>query len=374
MGKFRDVYICDTLAVEDSDTLIKNLDFSDPLSAITIRGQATNGATSNKENFISDIITKIEVVDGSDVIASLDMKQLEALHFYHTGGKMPELRPDAGASKANVEEAKLFFGRYLYDKDYWLDCTQFNNPQIKITVDLEKIRSTGDTGYVSGSGRITLIGHTMRDIGKTSQGYLMTKDVYDWTTATSGDETIELPRDYPYKAIMLRAYTAGNDINENITDLKISENYDSFIPFQGDVQDIIEMNTAMYGKARYNSYIRAKHGDTVTHYINYTPYPHVVGKVLGQIAGHGWSWSSQFNLLLASGANTTTGDPVAVSTDQDLFCTVEGQCFHSTIFWPFGDQMNPEDWYDPRDKQSVRLICTQGAASDASVVLQQLRS
>src|SRR3990167_5077949 len=95
--KTRDGVILYQKSETDTATEIQDITLPDPISAFYIEVECTNGATSNKDNFISDIVTKIEVVDGSDVLVSLNQFQLEAQHFYKTG-RVPVLFPSELAS------------------------------------------------------------------------------------------------------------------------------------------------------------------------------------------------------------------------------------------------------------------------------------
>ena len=102
---------------KDTATKILDLDLPDPISALEIEVECTNGATSNKGNFISDIVTKLEVVDGAEVFYSVNMAQLQALQFFKTG-KMPVMFPSEWGGGGQREQGWILFGRYLNDPEY----------------------------------------------------------------------------------------------------------------------------------------------------------------------------------------------------------------------------------------------------------------
>ena len=82
----------------DKSSKTIDLDLVDPVSALSFEFEAQNGTTSNVRNPFPFAITKLEVVDGSDVLSSLSFPQAQALQFYKTG-KQPELREDEDAEQ-----------------------------------------------------------------------------------------------------------------------------------------------------------------------------------------------------------------------------------------------------------------------------------
>ncbi len=84
------------------------------------------------------MITKIELVDGSDQLLSLSLKEAQALEFRRKG-KMPYVRPGESASGAQEESTLILFGRNLWDKEYYMDLTKFRNPQLKITTNIAAV-------------------------------------------------------------------------------------------------------------------------------------------------------------------------------------------------------------------------------------------
>ena len=104
----------------DKTTKTWDLNYLDPLSALYLEFEATNEAT-NVNNFISDVITKIEIVDGSTPLYSLTEHELEALHFYKRK-RPPVLFPSSWAAGSQRHGVLMMFGRDLWDTEYALDC------------------------------------------------------------------------------------------------------------------------------------------------------------------------------------------------------------------------------------------------------------
>ncbi|MDP2105510.1 MAG: hypothetical protein Q8J76_05895, partial [Desulfobulbaceae bacterium] len=228
---YRNVELYFEQALDNVGTKIIDLRTSDPLSAIRLNFKAVNDATHNKSNFINDIITKIELVDGSDQLLSLSMKEAQALEFRRTG-KMPHIRPGETGGGGQDESVLLLFGRYLWDPEIYMDLTKFKNPQLKITTNISAVRATGTNSFLTGSIKVTIDLLTIQEGASPAAAFMMAKNIYGFTSGISGDEHIDMPVDYPYVGLMMRAYLAGNDVDENIEKLKINCDAGKFIPIE----------------------------------------------------------------------------------------------------------------------------------------------
>ena len=365
--KYRNVEWYYQQALDDAGTKIMDFKTKEPISAIRLTFVGTNGATYNKDNRLNDVITKIEVVDGSDQLVSLTLKELQALEFRRTG-KMPFMRPGELGGGGQEESVLILFGRRLWDLEYYLDLNKFTNPQLKITTNIAAVAAAGATAFLAASLKVTVDLYTIPEGAAPAKGFMMTKNVRSFTSGTSGDEPTSLPKDYPYVGLMVRAYTAGNDVDENISKLKIDCDTGKFIPLEKYVKDIYKAEEQDSGPAMLKYWICRKNNDVVTHDLNHDPVISLVPTAYNRVFGVGYSWSSRFSLYLLDNAGA------AVTTEEQLLLIVQGSCPHSTIHIPFGLRMEPETYFNPKDYEDISLILTQAAASAVSIVLEQLRS
>ena len=114
-------------------TKVIDINVSDVISRIDIIFRTKNGDTAFEDHPAGNI-TKIEMVDGSDVLFSLSGREAQALNFYDRG------RPaDNHMTGSNGEYMRaifgLDFGKYLFDPTLAFDPSKFINPQLKITWD-----------------------------------------------------------------------------------------------------------------------------------------------------------------------------------------------------------------------------------------------
>jgi len=364
--KYRNVELYYEQSLDDVGTKIIELRTSEPISAIRLDFKGQNYTDHNKDNRLNDVITKIELVDGSDQLLSLSLKEAQALEFRRTG-KMPFIRVGESASGWNEEHCLLLFGRRLWDPEMYMDLAKFRNPQLKITTNIAAVRAAGAAGFLSGSLKVTIDLLVIEEGAEAALGFMMAKKIYGFTSATSGDEHIELPADYPYVGLLMRAYTAGNDVDENIEKLKIDCDVGKFIPIDKYVKDIYKAEEQDLGPAELHYYIFRKNGETVTHDLNHDPIVALGPTFTDRIASVGYSWSSRFSLFLINSAGA------AVTAEELIQLIVKGSCPHSTIHLPFGLRENPATYFDPTAYGDVDLVLTQKAASAVSVVLEQLR-
>lgn len=369
--KFRNVELYYELALDDTGTKPLDLKTTDPISAIRLDFKGTNGATSNKENWLNDVITKIEIVDGSDRQVSLNMKQAQALQFFNTK-KTPLMRCEERGGGSYNEQVLIQFGRFLWDPEYYLDLTKFDNPQLRITTDEDAVRAMGATGFVSDSLKVTVNLHVIEEGAETAKGFLMQKEVYSFTAGTSGDEHVDMPQDYSVAGILLRAFYTQNDFDETLSNLKVSCDTDKFVPIDKKCADLLRMNEEDYGTAEIRMQLDRKSGETVKHPIFKDPVAVLQGDEHCNIYQAIYQWSGYFDLT------ATTHDGTPTTAEEWIRCVIKGGSLHSTLYVPFGLLENPDSYFNPKDWADVELILTQacpaGELGTVEIVLQQLRT
>jgi hypothetical protein len=364
--KYRDIELYYQQALDDVGTKIIDLRTDSPLSAIRLYFYGSNGALGNKRNPLNDVITKIELVDGSDQLLSLTLKEAQALEFRRTG-KMPYMLPDEVESWVQEESVTLLFGRHLWDPEYYMDLTKFRNPQLKITTNIAATRALAATAYVTNTLKVSVDLMVMEEGAAAAKGFMMAKNIYGFTSGTSGDEHIDMPVDYPYVTLMMRAYLEGNDVSENISRLKLNCDAGKFIPLDKKVADLSKFEQEDFGAAELHYRIFGIDGTMVLHALNFNPRVMVAPVFAGRIGGVEYSWSGRFKLHLTDHAGT------AIAGDEIVHVIILGNCPHATIAVPFGKRENPETYFDPKIYGDIDLVLTQAAASAVAVILEQLR-
>ena len=367
MLKTRDAVLCyqETQSSDKSSKTI-DLDIVDPVSALGFEFEATNGTTNNTVNPCPFVVTKLEIVDGSDVLSSLSFSQAQALKFYKDG-KQPQLRETEDAGSVQVMGTSILFGRKLWDKDFALDLTKFKNPQLKISWDLTNIRAVNAaTAFATGTMKLSAWAKIME--GQPAPGkFLMAKEIESWTGATSGDKRHELPVDFPYHLLMLRLYGRGSDVDECITKLKLTADTDKFIAFERYTKQLDAEMAQLFGNVLIWKKLSAGHGTTVWFEINKEPQLHMQVPVLGYNASYGWCWSGNASLLVANASGS------ADTTERRIDALIEGHALHHTLPIPMGVMDEPDTWFDPAGYKKLELVGTEAVASANSLVAEQVR-
>jgi len=367
--RIRDAVLRDSQTYTDTETVIIDLDGMDPISWISLRVHCTNGSVSNLANRISDIVTKIEVVDGSDAIISLTGIQAQCMEYYKTG-KLPVIFPSEWASGQQREYFNILFGRKKWDKRYGFMPDRYSNPQLKVTFNKAAIRAASTTGFADANNIIMTIVAKLVEQGAAYQGVLMQKEIYSYTSASSGQERFDLPTDYPYTFGMMRSWLDGNDINENMSDLKISMDNDKFILFDRDVQELDAEAFSRYGMQSYKHDVLR--GGSTNFPVIWNKEPSYVGWVRTpgtprHVLAYA-QWSSNIYIELYDLAT-----PSLDGTARSITGVCSGHCPYSTLPVWFGDPDDPDFLFDPRQYGKVEVIADEDAAAACSFVLEQVR-
>lgn len=240
--KTRSVYIEDNLALSDAGTKSIDVATSAPISAIELLFGATKGATENQSDKIQDYITKIELVDGADFLWSLSMTEAIALNCFERRRK-PFHEYDLSGSGTPQESCWLNFGRYLFDPEYYLDEAKYANLQLKITTNMTAAAGT----YVTATITVDIVAHIIEEGAEPHQGFFSAKEIYSWTTTASGVDTVDMPRDFPYRMLLVGAGEANVPITTDVTNIKLSGDEDRFVVFDFATADLLLRNMTEFG-------------------------------------------------------------------------------------------------------------------------------
>lgn len=229
--KTRHSIISDSFSIATSGIETIDLVGIKPISKITILPKITNPNAWTAQGHPDEIINKIEIVDGSDVIFSMKGSAAKALAYYSS-----KLVPVSSLNYMALEWAmvpiEIYFGRYLWDKQFGLDPTKFHNPQLKITHDIDAAMSGAATGYV------TVAADIFDDDSPEFSHYLMSKEHYNLTLVASAVTYIDLPEDFPMRMMMSHCFSDTQAPEYQVTQLKLTEANDNKIIFDEPMEEL----------------------------------------------------------------------------------------------------------------------------------------
>ena len=341
-----------------STTEVIDINIKDPISQILIKLEGTNVGSIATAHPMA-LITKIELVDGSDVLYSLNGYETEALDFYHNHGQL-RCNYNYLLTGGNITRMLVInFGRYLWDKEYAFDPRMFNNPQLRITL------AVAAGGCACTPVYVTCFANIFENETLALRGLMMAKQLKQHAVASTIHYYTDLPTDFPYRALYYRVYANSLESSWLLSNLKLSEDQDRRIPIDNTGLEILELLQQEYPPVEENLYLAASAAG-VAHYITPCQYVTAIAST--------WSTSTQANNWASQDGEGgyLTAYQLADGLNQQV--CVKGWIPHGVFEIPFGMKDNPEDWYDVRGIGSLRADMTGGNTGNASIFIQQVRS
>ena len=359
MAKYRMATVLSETSNLAAGTKVIDILEQDPISRLDIYLRLTgDGSATNTHPAAA--ITKIELVDGSDVLFSMNGKQARAMAILGTG-KVPG---DMNVYLNDVQchcMIHIPFGRYLFDDNYALVPMRFKNLQLKITHD----RALG--GNHSDILTLAIYAQIFDEKKVSPASFLMTKKVYDYIGSPTGWEYIDLPTDLPFRQIVIQAEYSGANPNSVYNKIKLSEDNDKKVP-------INEMSVSSYMKLiadRYNPITESlfvggdagSRADPCMCNYNLT--------INGASAESGTSTYSSY--YTAAGGTFYHYDSSVVNQNIEITGWIPHGALPLIIV---GDLNDPSDWYDVSRIGNLQLQIYGGSEADdatTAVLIQQVR-
>jgi len=242
--------IATILAQEDlgaAGTKTIDINLKDIISRITVTFRATNVSEVMGEHPAANV-SKIELVDGSDVLFSLSGKQAQGVNFYDRVVKPFNYITNI-AGHVNTAVFGLDFGNFLFDPALAFDPGKFTNPQLKITYDEDACEVDATVSNCE------VRAHIFDEFVPSPTGFLMTKEVYSYLVQTSGYEYIDLPTDYTIKQIYIKCLLAEYSFDSLLDEVRISEDNDRRVPLDLTVTNILKDVIEAWGYVQEYAYL-----------------------------------------------------------------------------------------------------------------------
>lgn len=357
--KYRtDLILAATAMPSASGTKTIDLLFKKPISRIEITYSTTKVLATNAYGVPADI-PKIELVDGAKPLHSLTGYTNQALAYYSRGNVAME----HGQHIRTQEEIALYaidFGRFLYDPLLAFDPTRFANPQLKISWN----RVLCDASIATDSMEIWAELFDEKVISPI--GFLSAREI--WAGNFLADNSVNevlLPDDEVIRQLLVRANQAAYEPWVQIDKAKLDEAAGFAVIF--DYTDLEKYFQRM--KSRWPMikvpFIGGFDGGAETFYVPQTDYDAWINGVAEGADG----------ATHIGAASIKGGKAVMHSTaGSNLVGESGGYLPWHTFQFPFGNQQDPDDWYDATGKKPrLRLTSnTGGTSGDGNVVIETL--
>jgi len=362
--RIRDVVLQYRYALNDAGTWTFNINLVDPVTEFKVWFMANNNATGpNEAGCIPYLIDEVAIVDGSEVIASLNGPEAFALSGYDMG-RLPYHHHQEQGGMTNYWCLPIHFGRTLTDPQWIFDPKKFRNPQIRLTWDLEAVAAVGANAWATGTAAVSVWAKVMEE-GATPVGYLMSKEVKEFTSAASGDEITYLPTDFNLRKLMVRAYKKGGALTDVFSNVKLSQDEDKWVPWDLNMHDFLFLMWDWFDEMDIHLRNQADDNEEREHYMDAYSFGMAVGGEADDIVGVSGFANNVYTLHDVTDAG-------ASSTDAQHFVESSGINPFSTFCYPFGDQQDPNDWLKVGAMGNLRLLLSQAAADyTVQIVTQQ---
>lgn len=345
-----------TLATTASTEVI-DINVRDPITALRFEAIWTSYSEGARLYPELDVFSKIELVDGSDVLFSLDGIEMAALFFYEGH---PFIPGDVGNlnSEAQTLHLQYNFGRFFRDPMLAFDPTKFRNPQLRITYDPA-------TPHASATSlKLEVTAELFDEKIISPVGFLRATQFHSYAPGTSEYEYIDLPTDLLIRKLYLQTKYFGEAAATLLTDVKLSEDNDKRIPFELTDTNWVNLCGNRYGALFQNIWA----------YGNGTGYPSFAAP-----CKHETITVTNAVRIAAVQIGGSTGGKFSFNTSDTadfVIGILRGLLPYFVYCYPFGDEDDPADWYDVTKIGSLRLRVQSGSASDGATnntILQQLR-
>jgi len=351
--------------VQTALTWTFNIDLVDPVTEFKVHFRVQNdpltGAADDYEFPcpIPYLIKEIAIIDGSEVIFSMNGAQIVAMSCFDLGFAPLHWHQELPGMN-QYWCFPIHFGRSLVDPDWIFDPRKFRNPQMRITWDLEAAYGFlgpggfNDVANAQVLGPIITIWAKIMEEGASPRGYLMTKEVKSYTPAGPGSLVTYLPTDFPHRKLMVRSYLFNGEMTVGTQHIKLSQDQDKWIPVDHEGHDFLWLMKNWFTEVQF----------------------------------HGKYYMGDCELREHFGGNYAHG--LVCAGEQDRIVSVDnwaGNCFHCNVTdnnnvekdktdrsqvwamgmtrtpfdcycYPYGDQEDPADWLDVGVMGNLRLILT----------------
>lgn len=346
-------------ALNTKGTETIDLNIQDPISRLEIGWHPTLGDDAMSAALAVGI-EKIELVDGSDVLHSLNGRENQALCIYDR--RVPTMNHGELVAGADLYATfGIDFGRYLWDPELVFDPKRFRNPQLKITHDSTLLSANTSTHLIE------VFAQCFDEKAISPIGFLMSKEHKAYTLGDAAAyEYTDLPTDFPIRQMIVRAYLTQVGPKNIMDTVKLSEDNDKRIPIDCGLEAYIRRMKGQWQAVEEAFIDYASPGGLSFKYI--TPTDHVTAAGGFGIGAAGPTYLDAF---IMGGYVQWRNVNGAMTLGQ-----AAGYLPHHCIQFPFGKQNDMDDWYDVTKVGSLRLrLLSKAAGSGGTVgiILQQLR-
>lgn len=381
MTAFWQQLIAEKTQSSDTDTFREQLPDVGALHALLIKAQVTTGATSGRNKYLHDALSNIRVKSARrDPIMQVDSIELQKWMECFKGVPLTEV-VDWQASKVNELVLPIWFGRQLYDPNYFYPLSRHTQSFLEID---HAFTAAADGGFATGTLKFdvkALI--TPKEEILSYEGTLALRNLYTHTSVASGDENFDMPGESILRGIGMYCYELAIAEDTDITKIVFKNRRDQQILAELGYDDFIHMTQEEFGGfcERHITDL-AQNNDTVVT---------LMGEILSAIAKPRTAVDTTGDVLVSVIIDAISGDQLtydvgsvditagaetitALASDQIIDCIVKAKFPSHFGALMFNKPDSRVGYWNERDDGNIRLIATQGGAgATVKVSVQELQ-
>lgn len=346
MASYREVEILRKESIATAGTKVDDLGIQKPITRLDFIWKKTN---TNRTPIAhpGKIVSKIEIVDGADVLFSMGGQDAQAMAYY-SSGIIPGGMINYELGQWSMQIASIYFGRYMWDEVLALDPMRHNNLQFRVEHNLALGGSTGTVANLS------IYAHVFDEKIVQPKGFLRTKEQYSFLPVASAWEYIDLPMDAPIRALMFGANECQDGPEYNLAWYKLDEDNGNRLLLDSESERYM-FQTAQRDPI-WSEHLICKTAAAATDLSIYGS-PHWERTLLAHVEGTAYPIA----VVSSAGCLIKVQNATAAAIVEGF---IQGHVPFGQVFVPMGNLQTEGDYWDVRNLKRARLSLQAGTAPD----------
>lgn len=356
----------------DKDTKSIEIPPNKKISALEITVKATNGGTSNRNNELVTCISDIKVTKTGDVIKEYGTNVAgilaQAIAFHRGAGAAADTLTEA-PNETQIARIVIPFGRYIGDRQFFLDTSKEVNVALSISSDLEKNVAVGATGFQSGSKYIEVTALEFANEAIQPVGIVHTTHVAEFITEASGRRDINIQGAVKHGflgRIYIRAHEAGTNLTANISEVDVPGYVDN-----EPTQYIVDATAEQFGRARVRKKIYASDTDSFDTFIGQVESINLQGAT-NEILYTATAVNGSTVTIGARDVSPELAGETAYNTDATIYASAMGKAYHNMFVIPFDLNNDIADLPAAAELPSKMWLTQSNAGARVSVLIDEI--
>lgn len=356
---YREVVVQDAMAIVGAQTITRDINITEPISKLSVIYRKTN-TDSVPVAHPGAMMIGIDVMDGADILFSMPGQEAQAMAMF-TDNKQIGSIINYVNGQGSTQTAEIKFGRWLYDEMLALDPKRYNNLQIKCQI----TPALGGAGGANGT--LEIYAHCFDEKVIEPIGFLYNKEIYSYLPVANTWHYVDLPTDYPIRAVMFGAPHCEDGPQFNIQHFNLKENQGKHVLVDNDMIHYQHIQSGYYDPWMDMVYACPDDNEAFDIYVttHWERFAHMLDTLTAQGVANFSTQGCLTQLMSAAFGNVHQG-------------WVMGHCpFGQTFIKTYGGQ-DIEDCWHIQEKGSGQLQIQDGAGPDLDeyirVFTQQVRT